>query len=644
MCGIAGIYSLKQSPYPDLEGHLQVMNTLQRHRGPDAQDTWVRSNHTLGFAHQRLTIIDLSTGAQPMQDHHGNVITYNGEIYNYIELKKELSSSYDFRTTSDTEVILAAYNKWGENCVNHFRGMFAFALWDERRQRLFCARDRFGIKPFYYMQQGNTLYFSSEVKTLMPFLPAIKTDLEALQDYLVFQFCLGTKTLFQDVHELPPAYYMIAENGSYHLSKYWEVFYELDFDHTPEYFEEKLRYLIEESVQLHTRSDVPIGAYVSGGIDSSIIAAVAAGYQQKGGHEFIGFNGKFAMGDDYDESRYARALGKEHGIPIYETAITSNDFIDTIEKVIYHLDYPVAGPGSFPQYHVSKLAAQHRKVVLGGQGGDEIFGGYTRYLIAYFEQCIKAAINGTMHNGNFIVTYESIIPNLRSLKNYVPLLQEFWRDGFMDSLDARYFRLINRAPSLKNEINWDLFGAYSPFETFKGIFHGNNVGKESYFDSMTHFDFKTLLPALLHVEDRMSMAHSVESRVPFLDHPLIEFAATMPSNIKFKDGTLKMILTNSMRHMLPHAIVDRKDKMGFPVPLTQWLQSDIKDFVTDIFSSSCMQDRPYFNQAEILKGMESESKFGRKVWGLFSLELWHRQFHDRHAEFRNLLMKQEVKT
>lgn len=577
-----------------------------------------------------------------MEDIHGNVLCYNGEIYNYIELKKELSPHYTFRTSSDTEVILAAYHRWGDDCVNHLRGMFSFALWDQKQQRLFCARDRFGIKPFYYTQQGDTFYFASEVKTLMPFLPEIKTNMEALQDYLVFQFCLGTKTLFEDIHELPPAYTLTAKNGGHTISKYWEVYYDLDFDHTPQYFEEKLRHLLDESIHLHTRSDVPIGAYLSGGIDSSIIAAIAGKHQKNDGHNFMGFNGKFAIGDEYDESKYARALAEKHGIPMHEVNITANDFIDTIEDVIYHLDYPVAGPGSFPQYHVSKLASQHRKVVLGGQGGDEIFGGYTRYLIAYFEQCIKAAINGSMHNGNFIVTYESIIPNLRSLKNYMPLLQEFWKEGFQDSHDARYFRLINRAPSLKSEINWELFQNYSPFDMYKEIFHGKNVGKESYFDSMTHFDFKTLLRALLHVEDRMSMAHGVESRVPFLDHPLVEFAATMPSNIKFKDGTLKMVLVNAMRHVLPNEILDRKDKMGFPVPLTQWLKHDIKDFVTDIFSSSRMKDRPYFNQAEILKGMESESKFGRKVWGLFSLELWHRQFHDRHHEFRQLLKEQEL--
>lgn len=636
MCGIAGIFNLKSKEIPHLTANLSVMNQIQKHRGPDGQGLWTNTNNSLGFAHRRLNIIDLNTGSQPMEDVFGNTICYNGEIYNYRELRSELSD-YPFRTSSDTEVILAAYHRWGEDCVNHLRGMFAFAIWDEKHRRMYCARDRFGIKPFYFTQIGDNLYFASEVKTLIPFIPEVKTDIEALQDYLVFQFCLGTKTLFDGIQELPPAYYLIAEEGSHNISKYWEVYYDLDFDHTQKYFEEKLRYMIEDSVRVHTVSDVPIGAYISGGIDSSIVAALASGYQKEQNQPFMGFTGKFAIGQEYDESKYAEDLAEKHGIPLKQIDITSRDFIDSIENVIYHLDYPVAGPGSFPQYQVSKLASKHRKVVLGGQGGDEIFGGYTRYLIAYFEQCIKGAINGTIQSGNFIVTYESIIPNLRSLKNYQPLLQEFWRDGLFEDLDKRYFRLINRAPTLQNEIRPEQFGDYSPFRAFQEIFHGKNVGKESYFDSMTHFDFKTLLRALLHVEDRMSMAHSVESRVPYLDHPLVEFTATMPSNIKFKDGTLKRILINTMSGNLPESILNRKDKMGFPVPLNEWLKKDIKDFVTDIFSSSKMKDRPYFNQNEILKSMQSETKFGRKIWGLLSLELWHRQFHDRKFEFNKML-------
>ena len=241
-----------------------------------------------------------------------------------------------------------------------------------------------------------------------------------------------------------------------------------------------------------------------------------------------------------------------------------SDFLGSIEHVVYHLDYPTAGPGSFPQYMVSEAAARESKVILGGQGGDEIFGGYTRYLIAYFEQCIKAAIDGTTHSGNFVVTYESIIPNLVSLQNYKPLMKEFWSDGLFEDLDARYFRLINRAPHLGGEVDLELLGDYSPFETFQEIFNGHNVGHESYFDKMTHFDFKTLLPALLQVEDRVSMAHGLESRVPLLDHELVELAATIPADIKFRDGNMKHVYKQATRSLVPDSDRQPQGQDGLP--------------------------------------------------------------------------------
>jgi asparagine synthase (glutamine-hydrolysing) len=284
-------------------------------------------------------------------------------------------------------------------------------------------------------------------------------------------------------------------------------------------------------------------------------------------------------------------------------------------------------------------------VVLGGQGGDETFGGYARYLIAYFEQCIKAAIDGTMHNGNFIVTYESIIPNLIALRQYKPLLQEFWRKGLFEDLDLRYFRLINRARDLGDEVNWTALERYVPYEAFREIFRGTNVQKESYFDSMTHFDFKTLLPALLHVEDRVSMAHGLESRVPFLDHPLIELAATIPSNVKFMNGRMKHVLKNAMRGILPPIILNRTDKMGFPVPLQEWLvqPGPTQTFVRDVFSSRAALERGLIDNRKVLKGLTQEPRFGRKVWGLLCLELWQQTFQDRAASYKQLACAEVVR-
>ena len=465
MCGICGAINLRGEPIPDLERRLEVMNDLIEHRGPDDDGLWMHERGHVGFGHRRLAIIDPTpAGHQPMRDAAGRWITYNGEVYNYPELRLELGG--DFRTGCDTEVVMRAHERWGAESLNHLRGMFAYALWDEVEQELLCARDRFGIKPFYYAQVGDILYFASEAKALLPFLPRIETDLDGLKDYLAFQFCLAGKTLFEGVRELQPGHRLRVRNGTVVPERYWEVYYDLDFDHTATYFEERTQELLAESVKLHLRSDVPVAAYLSGGLDSSSVASLAGGPGMKA------FTGRFPEDSRYDESEYARALADDRGLDLRLVDIGADDFLRSIDRVIYHLDHPVAGPGSFPQYMVSQAAARDAKVILGGQGGDEIFGGYTRYLIAYFEQCVKAAIDGTMQSGNFVVTYESIIPNLVALRNYKPLLKEFWSDGLFEDLDARYFRLINRAPHLSGEVDFDALGDYSPFATFQGIFNG----------------------------------------------------------------------------------------------------------------------------------------------------------------------------
>ena len=480
--------------------------------------------------------------------------------------------------------------------------MFAFALWDEARQELFCARDRFGIKPFYHATNGQVFYFASEVKALLPFLGGIDTDLAGLADYLTFQFCLDGKTLFKDVQELQPGHTLTVGRGRPRAQRYWQVHYDLDFDHSEEHFRDRLRQLLEESVKLHRRSDAPIGGYLSGGLDSSILACLAAPHAG-----FEAFVGKFDAGDKFDESRYARAVATEHGFPLHEVDITEADFIANIRKVIYYLDYPVAGPGSFPQYMVSQVAARRRKVMLGGQGADEIFGGYVRYLIASLEQRLKAGIDGTTPD----VTIGSLLPSLPALREYRPLLQEFWRDGIFDAPDARYFRLINRATTLGREIRWDALRGYSAYEAFQSVFRAGNVAGESYFDRITHFDFRTLLPALLHVEDRVGMAHGLESRVPFLDHPLVEFAATIPSAVKFKNArnTSCAAAAGGCR-----VVLERTDKMGFPVPLSEWLRGETGDFARYPFvppGSRARRDRQPRRHGEHGQGASVRSQ----AWG-----------------------------
>jgi asparagine synthase (glutamine-hydrolysing) len=637
MCGIAGIAAGTTRPVTDLRHSAAVMNRLIAHRGPDGSGDWAQPDGRAAFTHRRLAILDLTSGDQPMAD-GANWITYNGEIYNYLELKEELGAS-TFRTVSDTEVILRAYRRWGPDCVNHLRGMFAFAIWDAERGLLFCARDRFGMKPFYYAEIDGDLYFASEAKALLPFLSEIETDLDAFRDYLAFQFCLDGKTLFRGIRELPPAHTLTFMSGTVRTKRYWDVYYDLDWTTDSAGFESALRERLEDSVRIHLRSDVPTGAYLSGGLDSSVVATLASRRSAPG---MLAFHGRFAEGPEFDESPYARLVADDAGMTLRERTIRVDDFIARIGSVIYHLDFPVAGPGSFPQYMVSELAARERKVVLGGQGGDELFGGYTRYLIAYLEQCLKGAIDGTMHSGNFIVSYESILPNLTALRGYKALLQEFWRDGLFEEMDARYYRLINRSPTVREEIRWELLGPYSPFETFRSIFHADNLGSGSYFDRMTHFDFKALLPALLHVEDRMSMAHGLESRLPLLDHPLVELAATIPSNIKFEGGQMKRVFRSAAAGIVPDAVVRRTDKMGFPTPLNDWTRGAARDFVLDVMSSQAALGRDLIDNRSVIRHINDESRFGRNFWGLFSLELWQQQFHDRAAQFRALATTTEV--
>lgn len=633
MCGIAGIVSLNGERTVGLRAMLTVADKFIAHRGPDGHGTWTNQNSSVGLLHRRLAIIDLTeSGRQPMTGPNHTVITYNGEIYNYVELREELARHWKFRSTSDTEVILAAYEHWGPTFVDHLRGMFAFALWDDKKKRLYCARDRFGIKPLYYSQVGGKLYFASEAKALLPFMPDIATDSEALAEYLTFQHTIGDKTLFEGINQVLPGHCLIAENGRVETKRYWDVHYNIDWEHREPYFSNRLRELLDDSLKTHLRSDVPIGAYVSGGIDSSLVAILAAKAEPQ---ERMAFHGRFTEYPGYDESSYAKIAAADAGMALHIADISADDFRDHFSDLIWHLDFPVAGPGSFPQFMVSALAAKHVKVVLGGQGGDEMFGGYARYLVAYFEQCIKAAIENTYKNGNYVVTIESIVPNLGLLREYKPMIREFWREGVFDEIDARYFRLVDRSSDMVDEVDWNALDKGRVFSAFRDIFNNRtNVEHEAYFDKMTHFDFKCLLPALLHVEDRMSMAHGLESRVPFLDHPLVEFAATVPADVKFAGGDTKHLLKLAFGSDLPPEILNRRDKMGFPVPLKEWFAGGLREFVHDLFQSRAARSRPFFNADAVLANINKGGRFSRKVWGLMSLEVWQQTFHDKASEIR----------
>tara|TARA_A100001015_G_scaffold291869_1_gene366549 strand:+ start:1709 stop:3619 length:1911 start_codon:yes stop_codon:yes gene_type:complete len=635
MCGISGVINLNNNCIPNLKKRLEVMNLLQKHRGPDGEGIWINKPSSIGLGHRRLSIIDLDQRSnQPMLKNNIS-LTFNGEIYNFLDLQKEYKKNYSFQTKSDTETIIAGYLEKEKNFIHDLRGMFSFALWDEKKEYLLCARDRFGIKPFYYSIVNGELYFASEAKSLLPFVEEIETDEEAFSEYLVFQYQIGKSTLFKNIYQLEPGHILEVRNGKVKISKYWDVKYEIDWNTSEEEFDELIKENVFDSLKYHLVSDVEIGSYVSGGIDSSLLLSMASEHMD---YQMKGFHGRFSSPDGFDESFFASSVSKKTNSNLFISELNHLDFLENINNVIYHLDFPCAGPGSFPQYMVSKEASKHVKVLLGGQGGDEIFGGYARYIIAYLEQCLKAAIEGTSKNGNFVVTLESIIPNLEILKEYIPLLKNTWKKGLFDSMDVTYLRLLNKSTEFKDEINWETTDLSITYEKFKDIFNNNeNVGKEAYFDKMTHFDFKTLLPALLQVEDRVSMAHGIESRVPFIDTNLIETLARVPADKKFPSGQMKYLLKKNFSEFIPEEIINRKDKMGFPVPLQHWFKNDLRDFIGDTFSDISNKNRKIFQKDTFKKMNYNEGSFSRKTWALLSLELWHQNFHDKSAYYKSLV-------
>lgn len=629
---MCGIYGIVRSSKTVNRAELDIMGDKLRHRGPDDEGAYI--DGSVGLGHKRLSIIDVTNGKQPMTNEDGSIwITFNGAVYNFLELRQELlQKGHKIKTFCDTEILIHAYEEYGEDCVNRFNGMFSFVIWDSNKKQIFAARDRFGVKPFYYVLQNNEFIFASEIKALLAHNPSLRdVNGQGLQDYIVFQYSLGEKTLFKDVKKLEPGHTLKIDlredNLNLKIRKFWDFNFNYDFDHSEDYFIDKVRFLLEDSIKIRLRSDVPVGAHLSGGLDSSTIASFAANLLE--GSQLQTFTGGFRESAEYDETAYAKLVAKSVNANYRELFPTANDFAKQIREIIYYLDEPGAGPGVFPQFMVSKLASQHVKVVLGGQGGDEIFAGYARYLVAYLEESLKGAIMETADQANYVATMNSIIPNLNLLKNYQPMMQHFFRDGLFGAQEDRYFRLIDRSEDTKSIFSPDLItrdSLTSTFDEYKQIFNGSNA--KSYIDKMLYFDVKASLPALLHVEDRTSMAASLESRLPLLDYRIIELVATIPPVIKFQEGKSKNILKQVVKNHVPNEIINRKDKMGFPVPLNEWYQGDLKNFIREILLDSKTASRHLYNQSEVEKILAGQSKFSRVMWGLLCLELWFREFID----------------
>ena len=595
MCGIVATIN-KTKKDADFNTLKKMADTIH-HRGPDEDGFMI--DGPVGFFHKRLSIIDIFTGQQPMRFNNYTIV-FNGEIYNYIELREGLKKKgHSFQTSSDTEVILHMYAEYGKDFVNLLNGMFAFIIYDKNRNELFIARDHFGIKPLYWYQDEQLIAFGSEIKALLAH-PDIKSiaDTDNLFEYLNFQFIMGEGTMFKNIFKILPGHFI-----------------------------SELRAILEETVSQQLRSDVPVGTYLSGGLDSSLVTMLASKYLNK---PLKSFSGAFNEGPEFNELKYARIAASAANSELYEIFPTEQEFIDLMPKLIYHLDEPVAGPGLFPQYIVSKLASQHVKVVLGGQGGDEIFGGYTRYLVAYLEQSLKGAIYESNEEEEHIVSLESILPNLPTLKQYIPMMKDFLKRGAFDPMDQRYFRLINRMESIREFFHPDFINYGNSSKIFsKFSSHFNHPDTKSYFNKMTHFDMLGSLPGLLQVEDRVSMSVSIESRVPLLDRRIVDLISRMPAGMKFKGGEMKYLLRKTIKNIMPPEIMNRKDKMGFPVPLHIWSKNNAKEFILDTLLSKKARERNMINTDHVEKLILAEQPFSRGLWGLLSLELWHGQFIDK---------------
>lgn len=626
MCGLAGVVGSNLAP--DRAQIVRAMTSRLQHRGPDGEG--FASGEDFVFGHRRLAIIDVASGAQPQTTEDGrHVLILNGEIYNYLELRAQLEQEgVSFRTRSDTEVLLKLLAREGEAALKRLVGMFAFAFFDRKERTLLMARDHLGIKPLYFCETERAeLIFASEIKALFahPAAPRRRSE-RGLFQYLTFQFCLGDQTLFEGIRKLPPGCLLRWQPGrGATIHRYWDMNFHVDEEHTESYFFDRLHFLLHDSVRLQMRSDVPIGAHLSGGLDSSVVSALARKITER---PFKVFHGRFDAGPQYDESRHARRVAAHIGAEYHEVTPTAADFVTTMPMLIRAMDEPAAGPGLFPQFIVSRLAKQEVTVVLGGQGGDEMFGGYARYLVAYLEQALKGAIYETQEERQHLVTLSSIVPNLAVLREYVPMMKSFWSTGLFEDMDRRYFHLINRMPSVEHLLAPDLFAQRDEAELFASFSSEfNSPDTLSYINRMTHFDLRAQLPALLQVEDRVSMAVSLESRVPLLDHRIIDVVTTMPPATKFKGGHLKHLLKHLAQPYLPPEIINRKDKMGFPVPLNEWIrQSPVREFVSDIVLSDTARQRGIFRPDAVERLLAHEAPFGRQLWAVLCLELWHREF------------------
>lgn len=628
MCGLAGVVS---PGIKSLNHRIQAMTDRIMHRGPDGHGYWVDGE--VAFGHRRLSIIDLKTGQQPMVSACGRyVIVFNGEIYNYVELMQELQGRGSvFRTNSDTEVVLNAYAQDGPKCVKSFYGMFAFAIWDKEEHSLFCARDRLGMKPFYYTWNGDRLLFASEIKALLedPEVSA-QPNLEAIAEYLSFQFTLSDQTFFAGIHKLKSGHFMLLQQGSLTIEPYWSPTRPIDTHLGEAEAADRLRKLLHESVRIHLRSDVALGCHLSGGVDSSTVAALATAISPE---RLQSFTGKFSQPPGYDESPYARTVAQELGMDYFEVEPPLDDLLPVWRKLVWHMDEPTAGPGVLPQYYVSELASRHVKVVLGGQGGDELFGGYEWYAVALFIYLVKRLGFGSVFGFREDVKYVTSYVRRHGL---ISAISSLVKSGLAFRWSEIYYSIWSSNAFAQNELRSLL--ANRPLAA-RGMAAKVKVDRPT---EMFEFDLQHYLPSLLMVEDRTSMAVSLESRLPLLDHRIVELALSLPLGLRLRtNGQNKYVLRGAVQDITPNVVLARKDKKGFPTPLGAWLRRDGGVLAKDLLVGPESRTRGELFQADYVQRLLNEHLQGqdrsRKLWLLLNVEFWYRTFIDPDETGRELL-------
>lgn len=635
MCGIAGYLSTPGSMLD--RTILSDMLLAILHRGPDEDGRLEDGPLAMGM--RRLSIIDLADGTQPIFDESGRYgIVFNGEIYNYRELRQQLlARGHQLKTHSDTETIVHLYEEFGADCLEHLRGMFAFAIWDQRERSLFVARDRLGIKPLYYSQTSAGFVFGSEIKSLL-LHPAVQrqVDIQALSQYVSLKYVPAPRTLFAGIASLEPGHWLRIQDGRVVAKqRYWDLPFADEEQmasldrigssggrrRSDEEYTDELLALLQESVALHLRSDVPFGAFLSGGLDSSTIVALMAQQLSAPVKTFsVGFDGEGVQ----DELPYAAQVAQAFGCEHHTLKIGASDFLGLAEKVLWHLDQPIADQATIATHMVSKLARQHVKMVLTGEGGDELFAGYARYAgerYARYGQWLPTPVAAGLRWG------VERLPGLRRAKialtacSYRDEAQRFanWFPMFKE--DAKRQLFVARRAALGQGVA-DVFAA-----ELSRCRATDSVQRMLYVDSKLW-----LVDYLLLRGDKLTMANSLEARVPLLDHKLVEFAARLPADLKLRDGQRKYLLKRVARRLLPAEIIDRK-KQGFPIPIERWLRGEAAGLMQDLLSDETLRRRDFFEPGYVRRLMQQHLSgycdHSTELWGLMSFEMWQRQFIDQ---------------